>query len=611
MSRVLIVDPSPQSRGLLATAMKQAGWEVAVAGGGTEAIAAAKSARPDFVLLEHDLTDVDAIAVMKAIRQMLGENTVRVAVMSRVAQKERVISAIKAGACDYIVHAIGQEDKVVRRIAAHVRPLTGSTSAAGPSVADKPPSGPPTRDASASEDLATVRGDAPLTTDRARDMLKGLKPLIAKSALLERIDKATELRALSPTVRQVLALTANSTVSTDDLAKAIKRDQAIAVKILRIANSALYAHGDRVDTVHKAVMRIGTEQIKQAVLNLAVVEQFAGTAAGGRIRSDWFWEHSIGCGLIAAAIARHRGVSTEAVDTMFTAGLLHDIGRVMLLEHEADLYEQVIAWADKLALPLELVEARLLGIDHADLAERVLRSWKFPQDLSTPIALHHLSVANIRHHAPSRAEDTITLALANRLAHASVVGSSGNEAIHDLDDFISALSLEPQAVRDIARRMPEQAADLRLAMLTHTNSGPTDSALDSLRARSEGVRPLIVQTRTLAADAVRMCCERVWPSDERETPNLAIVTVRSEADRTAASAKLRQDEAASGCDGLPVLVLSPTGKIGLDEDVMVSRAFVLAAMPMALTRFVDTAASLTASQTSAKIAAAKPQGVAA
>ncbi len=597
MTRVMIVDPSPQSRGSLASAMKQVGWDVIVAGGGAEAVASAKASRPELVLLDHDLKDMDSLAVLSAIVAELGQGGVRIAMMSRMAQKDRVVKAIKAGACDYLVRAVGEEARIIKRLAAQarlsgVRPRGGCDGESTPSREDTMHAGV----LLASAGAATI-GD--ITPGKAREVLKSLKPLIGKSALLDRIDKSTELRALSPTVKQVLAMTLQTSVSTEELAKVIKRDQAIAIKILRIANSALYAHGDRVDTIHKAIMRIGTEQIRQAVLNIAVVDHFGGSTAGGRMRSDWFWEHSIGCGLLAAAIARLRGQKPEAVDAMFTAGLLHDIGRMILAETLGEMYTRVFEWSRRLGLPLEIVEMRLLGVDHADLAERVLRAWKFPPDLFVPIALHHLSVANIRAHAPSRVEDAATIALANRLAHAMAVGTSGNDAIYDLDEFIAALDLDAYAVLEVAQRLPDQAADLRLAMLTHTNEQPSESVIDGLRHRLGEVRPLFVQTSPQGVDALRLFCERVWPGDQTQAPNVAMVTVHSDAECAAALARIAQDESAAGCERLPVLVISPNGKLGFDENALAGRRAVRMASPLEVHRFIDALATLLAPEPAA------------
>ena len=590
MTRVMIVDPSPQSRGSLAEAMKQVGWEVVVAGGGAEAIASAKAARPDIVLIDHDLKDMDSMAVLCAILVELGAGNVRIAMMSRMAQKDRVVKAIQAGACDYLVRAVGEETRIIKRLKAHAK------RDAWPGCAGREHAGAITAQSTETPtDLVTPAGSPPsgdIPPAKAREVLKSLKPLIGKTTLLERIDKATELRALSPTVKQIVAMTVNSSVSTEELAKVIKRDQAIAIKILRVANSALYAHGDRVDTIHKAILRIGTEQIRQAVLNIAVVEHFGGATAGGRMRSDWFWEHSIGCGLLAAAITRLRGQKPEAVDAMFTAGLLHDIGRMILAEQLGEAYTRVFEWSQKLGLPLEVVEMRLLGVDHADLAERVLRAWKFPPDLFVPIALHHLSIANIRRHAPSRVEDAATIALANRLAHAMGVGTSGNDAIYDLDEFITALNLDPLAVLEIAQRLPDQAADLRLAMLTHTNEHPSDSVVDSLRQRLGDVRPLIVQTGPQATDAVRMFFDRIRPEDQTQRPNVAVLMVRNDAECAAAISRFAQDEAAAGCEGLPVLVISPTGTFTLDEHASVGRRVATLTAPIDVHRLIDTMTTL-------------------
>ena len=220
----------------------------------------------------------------------------------------------------------------------------------------------------------------------------------------------------------------SSECSLEAVAKAVSQDQAMSLKMLKLANSPVYMRGDRVDTVHKALMRIGVSSIRQAVMNIGVVERFSAPAFGELLSTGQFWEHSIACGLIATQLAEARG--EQDADTAFTCGLLHDLGRVVLAEVLGERYSGVIETARSVEAPLEQVESRMLLLNHADVMDRLLTGWKFSKHLIDPIMHHHLSVANARGVIPARRGEILRLGLANRLAHAMLLGDSGNVTIY-------------------------------------------------------------------------------------------------------------------------------------------------------------------------------------
>lgn len=223
----------------------------------------------------------------------------------------------------------------------------------------------------------------------------------------------------------------------------------MALKILRIANSSVYSRGDRVDTVHQALLRIGMQSIRQVVLNIGVVERFSSPAFKDHLATSQFWEHSITCGIIAAEIA-HAQDAKEA-DSAFTSGLLHDLGRVVLAEALGDQCIQVIETARRLEAPLELVETRMLLLNHADVMDRLLSAWKFPKHMVDPITFHHASAGSVRSAAPARVPEILRLGLANRLAHAMLLGNSGNETIYPTEEYCRALNISAALDRAAVR----------------------------------------------------------------------------------------------------------------------------------------------------------------
>ncbi|HEX8008712.1 MAG TPA: HDOD domain-containing protein, partial [Trebonia sp.] len=402
---------------------------------------------------------------------------------------------------------------------------------------------------------------------------------------LERVDKGVELRALSPIVHQISALAESPQSSVESITRAIKQDPAICVKILKVANSAVYAGSPPVENVHKAVMRIGLGQIRQAVGSLAVVDRFGETALGQRISAQEFWEHSIACGLLASAIAKARGLRDEEADSCFTAGLLHDVGRVICAGELGEQYAAVLREADRLALPLELLETRMLGAGHAEIAERVLRAWKFPAHLVTPIALHHLSLGTLRSTAPRAVAEAATLSLANRLAHCLMLGQSGNDTVHAGRDMAAALSLTPETIARICAAVPEQTADLKLALLAR-GGGSVDRKEPEwmgLLPPKKDLRLAYLSTQPVL-DGLGLLCRRLGPRQDQEAPTAAVVYLANVKEQEPLIAELGALEHEHGVRGVPVVVLSAGGNLPLDPRLGQERPCVQLPTPVHLRR---------------------------
>ncbi|HYD00603.1 MAG TPA: response regulator [Phycisphaerales bacterium] len=590
MAHAVLIDDSPDIHALVGTMLRKAGHQVRCASSAAEGLALLRADPPDVVLLDVEMPVHDGAWCLRSIRNDRQLRLLPVIMVSALPMREIVLRLAQLGVDGLILkdanlckHLLARLGTVKSRShpAAPAAPAAGTTPTAGVAPANnaaatpassprasvvaapavpKAPAAPVTIDIELPDAPAEVRVDeewtAP-TLEAAAEELRTLKPLISRTELLEAVASNNELRAMGPAARQVISLTGSSSSSIDAIAKAIRQDQALSLKVLKLANSTLYNTGERVDSVKKAVSRIGIAQIRTTVMAMGVLEHFATGGLAGRLRADRFWEHSITTGIIAQRIAVARRVRTEEADQLFTAGLLHDIGRMLYAERLGEIYEKVITTADRLGLPLETVESRLLLINHADMTDRLLRQWKFPTDLINPIALHHLSLGNIKRMAPRGVEPVATLALANRLAHALVLGSSGNEVLYPVEEFVRALELPDSTLVQIAEQTPEQTFDLKTCMLANCegNSSTSASAIDDARAAlGEGVVPMHVALEP-AADATGYLLARLCTPSAADTPTVAIVRVTHSSERPRVLDMLRQREQQEGAVGIPVLLI--------------------------------------------------------
>jgi putative nucleotidyltransferase with HDIG domain len=205
---------------------------------------------------------------------------------------------------------------------------------------------------------------------------------------VELVRDVGELVTLPDIFIRINQLIENPKSTTVDIAQAVSRDPAFTVRLLRVANSSFYGLSSTIDTVSKAVSIIGTSQIRNLALSTAVANSFSGLT-NELVSMENFWRHSLYCGLAARKLAKLAGkCDAEAV---FTAGLLHDIGELVIFnrlpEQAKEALLQVQDSADE--LPVYQAEQHTMGIDHAQVGGELARQWKLPPMLEECIAYHH------------------------------------------------------------------------------------------------------------------------------------------------------------------------------------------------------------------------------
>jgi putative nucleotidyltransferase with HDIG domain len=176
--------------------------------------------------------------------------------------------------------------------------------------------------------------------------------------------------------------------SSADIAEAVSRDPAFTLRLLRVANSPLYKVSSSVDTVAKAVTLLGTAQIRNLALTMSVASSFAGLP-NNLVSMENFWRHSLLCALAARLLAKEAGRCDP--EALFTAGLLHDIGELILFnrlpEQSKDALLLVLDSSDEMSI--HDAERQTAGIDHAEVGGELARQWQLPALLEECIAYHH------------------------------------------------------------------------------------------------------------------------------------------------------------------------------------------------------------------------------
>lgn len=608
---VLVVDDMAIFREPIEEALRANGFSVVTATNGEEALATIARAPADLILLDLSMPVMDGLTTLKKLRASVATREIPVVVLSADAERARIVEAARLGISGYLLKtqfSLQAMLVTINRVLEAPRPAQkkdpgpvarAQTAGDRRNAGGSHPKAPALTAPHSTAAIPAQSGSGPAPLRQAKPAaahkgppaapkidLKNLKPLMTRSELAARLAAQDELTGFSPTVSQVLKITSNQQCSMDQVAKAVSQDQAVALKILKLANSSVYSRGDRVDTVQKAVLRIGMQCIRQAVLNIGVVERFSSTSFDHHLSTPLFWEHSIACGIIAAEIAH--SLKQKESDIAFTGGLLHDLGRVLYAECLGEDYVGVIETARSLEMPLEQVESRLLLNTHAEIMNKFLAAWRFPKELANPIIYHHAEAVDVRGLVPHQAADVLRLGLANRLAHALVLGSSGNETIYPIEEHCRLLDIDADTIGRIEDQARQETDDTKFALLSTLSSTSWPRRVDDHRAALRHPFHPLYLSMSPAIDAFRMFFDALKgpQAPEDVQPTIAIVHIASPKERATLQKALLEAEQTTGAQALPLLVLSPGGQTAFDEQALGSRRSHMLATPTPVVRCI-------------------------
>ncbi len=219
------------------------------------------------------------------------------------------------------------------------------------------------------------------------------------------IVNARDVPTIPVLLLRILRVVDGERASGKDLVDLMQRDQALAGRVLRLANSGFFACSREVGTLSRAVMLLGFSTVKNLALGIKIWETMAARGGPGVAA---LWEHSALVGAAARLIAqRTRGADPEEV---FTAGLLHDIGKVILRIRFAAVYDRVVSVAGE--TPLVVCERDAFGVDHAQAGAWLGEAWSLPTSIVEAAGAHHDELT-----ADTPLSGSVIVNLANRLVH--------------------------------------------------------------------------------------------------------------------------------------------------------------------------------------------------
>jgi HD-like signal output (HDOD) protein len=228
--------------------------------------------------------------------------------------------------------------------------------------------------------------------------------------------------SLPTSVTKVLEICNNPQTSPTDLNHVISLDPVLVGRVLKLINSAYYGIGQPVTSLVRAIIMLGINTVKNLALSTAVMGHLNPQKKSIGLDMEGFWRHSLCVGVSSKLLAKKRGIDTKMLEEYFTAGLLHDIGKIPLNAVLSKQYMVTVGDADRERKPLNLAEQNAFGTDHCETGDMITAAWKLDGPIGDTIKYHH----SYDEYSGNNKDILYSVAAANRFAILSDIGFSGD-----------------------------------------------------------------------------------------------------------------------------------------------------------------------------------------
>jgi putative nucleotidyltransferase with HDIG domain len=264
---------------------------------------------------------------------------------------------------------------------------------------------------------------------------KGRGNVASRGSWVDELDVTLQMPPGMEVIPKLLRIMDDPQTPSEDIVDVIRLDSGLTTDVLRVCNSAAYGGSCVVETIAVAVNRLGLRELYRIVLEAVASSSFRKVQELGPPIVD-LWEHSLTSAVAAQVLALRAAMDAERA---FTAGLLHDIGKLVLWQQFGNQYREVSAQAGHAEKSLIEIERERWGIDHAAIGGRILTAWNFPEEIVAAVEFHHDYKGDSGH-------ILALAALSNQVAHALEPAANSSE--------------DPQLSKELLAQLDLSAADV-------------------------------------------------------------------------------------------------------------------------------------------------------
>lgn len=214
-----------------------------------------------------------------------------------------------------------------------------------------------------------------------------LHQLISHASLKKIVSRLGTLPSVPEVYEKLRKAMADPEVSVADVAAIIEEDMAMSAKVLQLVNSAFFGLFQKVESPARAVNLLGLETVKNLVLGVGAFSEI--NASSNIFSVKRLWSHSMAVGTLAKKIALNESDDKELIDNCFISGLLHDIGKLVLLAQLLEKYEKVVLLAGEQKIQLRMAEKEIFDTTHGDIGAYLMGLWGMPGPVVEAIGFHH------------------------------------------------------------------------------------------------------------------------------------------------------------------------------------------------------------------------------
>ncbi len=308
------------------------------------------------------------------------------------------------------------------------------------------------------------------------------------------IENLNELPTLSPVALRIVEIANDENSSISEITKLIESDQSLSSKVLQISNYTLMRseREGEVKTVKHATAILGMDLVRSIALSLIVVKLFE-TSSESSFNIVEFWRHSAACAIASELFAK--SLSFPNPEEAFIAGLLHDLGKIILYQWQTDRYREIVTVANNKKCQILELEEETFEIGHTQVAKRLMEQWKFPKSLIDVAWLHHQPLSEFG--SDYLKQLPFIVKCGNSICHVQRFGDSGSYRTDlDKEQLILSTGLSAEDIEQLSSEVltlfenvaknydwKVSTPDLYLSAISRTNKELCDQQLELIEVK--------------------------------------------------------------------------------------------------------------------------------
>jgi len=271
------------------------------------------------------------------------------------------------------------------------------------------------------------------------------------------ISNLEQLPSIPEVASKIISMVNNPDISFKKVAEEISKDQAMTANILKLCNSAFFSKGKEITSIEKAIVTIGLKEVKDIVIVLVTKPVLEKPIIGYDLGKGDLWLQ----GLVVATLSKKIALNKkrkDIADVVFTGGLIHNVGKVVLALFVQNTYKDIIELVEKNNITFNEGEKEIMGFDHHQVGERILDKWKFPPVLKSIVRYYsEPENAPVEHRY-----DVSIVHIANVISLMAGIGLGSDGLYHRFNnEALKSVGIREGELEDFYSGMPELISEIK------------------------------------------------------------------------------------------------------------------------------------------------------